>query len=128
MPYEGIDDLVRVLAALAPQRPRLRLLVAGDGTALPGVAALAEAMGVRDRVDLPGRVDRSVAPLYHQALDVFCVPRKDTSVTREVTPMKPLEAMASRRPVLLSRLPALEELVEEGVTGRTMPALSLIHI
>ena len=122
VPYEGIDDLVRVLAALAPQRPRLRLLVAGDGTALPGVAALAEAMGVRDRVDLPGRVDRSVAPLYHQALDVFCVPRKDTSVTREVTPMKPLEAMASRRPVLLSRLPALEELVEEGVTGRTTPA------
>lgn len=122
VPYEGIDDLVRVLAALAPARPRLRLLVAGDGTALPGIAALAEALGVRDRVDLPGRVDRALAPLYHRALDVFCVPRKDTSVTREVTPMKPLEAMASGRPVLLSHLPALQELVAEGVTGRTVPA------
>ncbi|UBH24160.1 glycosyltransferase [Micrococcus porci] len=122
VPYEGLDDLVRVVALLADRRPRLRLLVAGDGTALPGLAALAEQLGVRDRVDLLGRVERARAPLCHQALDVFCVPRRDTSVTRDVTPMKPLEAMASARPVLLSRLPALQELVAEGETGATVPA------
>lgn len=124
VPYEGIEDLVRVLALLAEERPRLRLLVAGDGTALPAVARLSERLGVRDRVDLLGRVDRSIAPVCHQALDIFCVPRQDTSVTRAVTPMKPLEAMATARPVVLSRLPALQEIVADGRTGLTVPAES----
>jgi len=34
-----------------------------------------------------------------------------------VTPLKPLEAMATGRPVVASRLPALEEIVSEGETG-----------
>ncbi|XNZ00918.1 glycosyltransferase family 4 protein [Micrococcus luteus] len=122
VPYEGLDDLVRAVARLAPERPRLRLLIAGDGTALPGLRQLAAELGILDRLLTPGRVDRSLAPVYHQALDVFCVPRKDTSVTRSVTPMKPLEAMASGRAVALSDLPALREIVDTDVTGVLLPA------
>ncbi|MDY6055653.1 glycosyltransferase [Micrococcus sp.] len=122
VPYEGLHDLVRVLALLAPRRPRLRLLVVGDGTALPGLRRLAEELGVADRLITPGRLDRSLAPAAHRALDVFCVPRLDTGVTRSVTPMKPLEAMASARPTLVSDLPALREIVEHGVTGLCLPA------
>lgn len=122
VPYEGLDDLVRAVARLAPTRPRLRLLVAGDGTALPGVQQLAAELGIADRLVTPGRVDRSQAPTWHRALDVFCVPRKDTSVTRAVTPMKPLEAMASARPVAVSDLPALREIVDDGRTGVLVPA------
>lgn len=122
VPYEGLDDLVTAVAAAAPARPRLRLLIAGDGTALPGLRRVADELGIADRLDTPGRVDRSLAPLYHQALDVFCVPRKDTSVTRAVTPMKPLEAMASARAVAVSDLPALREIVRHGETGVLLPA------
>ena len=122
VPYEGLDDLVRTVAALAAHRPRLRLMIAGDGTALPGLQQLAGELGIADRLVALGRVDRALAPLCHQALDVFCVPRKDTSVTRAVTPMKPLEAMASSRPVAVSDLPALREIVSDGVTGVLVPA------
>lgn len=122
VPYEGLDDLVRAVALLTASRPRLRLLVAGDGTALPGLRRLADELGIGDRVDLLGRVDRSLAPTCHRALDVFCVPRKDTTVTRSVTPMKPLEAMASARAVLVSDLPALREIVRDGETGVLVPA------
>ena len=68
-----------------------------------------------------GRVPRHQAYLYHQALDVFVVPRKDLSVARDVTPLKPVEAMACARPVVASRLPALAEIVEDGVTGFLAP-------
>ena len=122
VPYEGLDDLVRAVAALVDERPRLRLAVVGDGVALPALRRLAADLGIEDRLLAPGRVDRSLAPVWHQALDVFCVPRKDTGVTRAVTPMKPLEAMATSRPVLVSDLPALSEIVEDGVTGRVLPA------
>ncbi|MGO2862712.1 MAG: glycosyltransferase, partial [Brevibacterium sp.] len=50
----------------------------------------------------------------HQlALDAIVVPRKDEPVCRLVTPIKPIEAMGLARPVVVSDLPALRELVPE---------------
>ncbi|MGO1182503.1 MAG: glycosyltransferase family 4 protein [Micrococcaceae bacterium] len=116
--YEGLDTVVEAVAHLAATRPKLRFLVVGDGADLPRLKERATELGISDRLITPGRVDRSLAHLYHQSLDVFVVPRKDTSVTRAVTPMKPLEASASGRPVVASDLPALAELVQDGITGR----------
>jgi glycosyltransferase involved in cell wall biosynthesis len=120
--YEGLDVLVRAVARLAPRYPRLRLRIAGDGVSLPGLRVLAEELGISGRSDFPGRVQRSEAILHHAALDVFVVPRKDLPVTRSVTPMKSVESSAVGRPVVASDLPALAELVQDGVTGRLVPA------
>ena len=35
--YEGLDDLVRAFALLAPNFPQLRLLIVGDGVAGPAL-------------------------------------------------------------------------------------------
>ncbi|QCU78353.1 glycosyltransferase [Citricoccus sp. SGAir0253] len=115
--YEGLHLLVRAVARLAPAYPRLRLHVVGDGVSRPRLEVLARQLGIGDRCAFPGRVDRSEAPVHHAALDVFVVPRRDLPVTRTVTPMKSVEASAVGRPVVASRLPALEELVQEGRTG-----------
>lgn len=120
--YEGLDVLVRAVARLIPRYPRLRLRIAGDGVSRPALRVLAEELGITDRSDFPGRVQRAEAILHHAALDVFVVPRKDLPVTRSVTPMKSVEASAVGRPVVASDLPALAELVEDGVTGRLVPA------
>ncbi|WP_225217565.1 glycosyltransferase family 4 protein [Arthrobacter pullicola] len=115
--YEGLDDLLQAFALLAPQHPELRCLIVGDGIAGPGLKRLAAELGLGDRALFPGRVPREQAHLYHQALDIFVVPRKDYPVTRMVTPLKPVEALASGRPVVFSDLPALHEVVREGVDG-----------
>ncbi|WP_354349981.1 glycosyltransferase [Pseudarthrobacter sp. PvP090] len=115
--YEGIDDLLAAFVLLAPDMPGLRLLIVGDGSARPSLEIQALRSGYADRVIFTGRVPRSHAALYHRALDVFVVPRKDLDVTRSVTPLKPVEAMACARPVVASDLPALAEIVEDRVTG-----------
>lgn len=115
--YEGIDDLLRAFAHMAPVHPGAYCLIVGDGSAAPSLKSLAVELGITDRVLFPGRVPRAAAHLWHQALDIFVVPRKDLPVTRAVTPLKPVEASASARPVAVSDLPALRELVEDGVTG-----------
>ncbi len=120
--YEGLDDLLRAFALLAPQYPRLTCLIAGDGTAAPGLKTLAAELGIDGRVMFPGRVSREDAHLYHQAFDIFVVPRKDLNVTRAVTPLKPVEAMACCTPVVASSLPALRELVNDGGNGALVPA------
>ena len=122
MAYEGLDDLVRAFALLAPEYPQLRLLIVGDGVSRPALEEQISALGLSDRAIFTGRVPRDLAPLYHQALDVFVVPRKDLAVTRAVTPLKPVEALASARPVVGSDLPALREIIDDGGTGLLAPA------
>jgi glycosyltransferase involved in cell wall biosynthesis len=117
VPYEGIEDLLAAFVLLAGDIPQLRLLIVGDGSSRPSMQIQAQRSGYADRIVFTGRVPRSQTALYHQALDVFVVPRKDLEVTRSVTPLKPVEAMACARPVVASDLPALAEIVEDRVTG-----------
>lgn len=119
--YEGLDDLITAFALLAPGRPRLRLLIVGSGVSLPSLQDQARRTGFGDRIIFTGLVPRDRASTYHQALDVFVVPRKNLDVTRSVTPLKPVEALASARPVVASELPALAEIVYDGRTGLLVP-------
>ena len=121
VPYEGLDDLITAFALLAPSNPRLRLLIVGSGVSLPSLEDQARRTAYGDRVIFTGRVPRNQARDYHQALDVFVVPRKNLDVTRSVTPLKPVEALASARPVVASALPALAEIVDDGRTGLLVP-------
>ena len=122
VPYEGIETVVEAAATLMRNRSKLRLLIVGDGTALPNIIETAKRFGIADKIFTPGRVDRDESHLYHQALDIFVVPRMSTEVTRTVTPMKSVEASASAKPVIASDLPALSELVNHGKTGLLVPA------
>lgn len=122
--YEGIDDLIAAFAELAGSHPDLKLLIVGDGVSLPALKEQAKQCGFGDRVIFTGRVSKDEAVGYHQALDIFVVPRKDFEVTRSVTPLKPVEALACARPVVASDLPALREIVLDGVNGLVLPAES----
>jgi glycosyltransferase involved in cell wall biosynthesis len=126
--YEGLDDLVRAFAILAPNFPELRLLIVGDGVAAPALREQVRELGLTDKTIFTGRVPRNLTPVYHQALDVFVVPRKDLDVTRAVTPLKPVEALASARPVVASDLPALREIIDDGGSGLLAPAASPIEL
>ena len=56
-----------------------------------------------------GRRPKSEIIDWYRKLDVFAMTRKDTDVTRVVTPIKALEAQAVLVPVVASDLPALRE-------------------
>ncbi|MFJ5954526.1 glycosyltransferase family 4 protein [Paenarthrobacter sp. NPDC092416] len=120
--YEGLDDLVTAFALLAPRLSELKLVLVGDGTAAPALHDQVRRLGLSERTIFTGRVLPEQARLYHLALDVFVVPRKDLAVTRAVTPLKPVEALASARPVVASNLEALREIVHDGVNGRVTDA------
>ncbi|WP_262925711.1 glycosyltransferase [Kocuria atrinae] len=119
--YEGLDDLVRAVDIARKSVPSILAVIVGDGVARPGLQQLVSDLGIQDHLKFCGRVDRSEAVEYFRSLDVFVVPRKDRTVTRAVTPLKPVEALASRTAVVASDLPALREVIDHGVTGLLTP-------
>ncbi|MDR6227026.1 glycosyltransferase [Desmospora profundinema] len=116
-PYEGLDDLIQAFARLSDERDDLRLLIVGGGRELPRLKEWASRLQVRDRVIFTGRVAHSEVPRYYSLVDLCPFPRMGASVCELIPPLKPLEAMALAKTVLVSDLPALREMVRDGETG-----------
>lgn len=113
--YEGLDTLLRAVALLRAAGADVRVLIAGDGTARASLERLAAELNLGKAAVFTGRLAPEDALLAHQSLDVFAVPRTNDRVCRSVTPLKPIEAMAVGRPVVMSDIPPLAELVHNAV-------------
>ncbi len=122
VPYEGVEVLLRGARELLDRGHDIEVLVVGDGTARAGWEREAQTLGLDRRCRFTGRVPHADIAAYYEAIDVFVVPRRAERVCQLVTPLKPVEAMALERCVVVSDLPALTEMVEDGVTGRIFGA------
>lgn len=96
-------------------RERMRLVLVGDGTLRPQVEAILQEAGMRDLAWLPG--ERADVPQVLRGLDCFVLPSLAEGVSNTV-----LEAMASGLPVVATRVGANDDLIEDGATGRLVPA------
>ena len=68
-----------------------------------------------DWVILPGRVPHDEVSDYYSLIDITPFPRKPQPVTEMVSPMKPLEAAAMKKAIVVSSVKALKEMiVHEG--------------
>lgn len=117
---KGHEDLLAVFARLAGDYPRARLFFVGDGLWRQRLQARAAALGVGDRVTWAGLVPRTeVADTLH-AMDmlVHCSLREGLA---RVLP----QAFLSYLPVVSYDIDGAREVVEDGVTGRLVPAQDL---
>jgi len=115
--YEGFGTLLDAAAVLRDRGVPIRVLLVGDGAERENLLAQVKRLGLGDLAILPGRVGPEEALQAQAALDIFVCPRLDLRVTRLVTPLKPVEAMALGKPVVLSDLPALAELLGGSEAG-----------
>lgn len=112
---KGIDVLLRAAAEL----PEARVTVAGDGPEREALEALARELGLAERVKFLGAVASEAVPDLLAAADVFVLPcRPDSAGDKDGIPVVLMEAMAAAVPVVSGDLPAIRELVEDGVSGR----------
>lgn len=115
VPYEGIHYLVDAAALV----PNAKFLLVGDGEERGRLEQQVDDLGLRGRVVLTGRVPHDEVRSYYDMIDVFVVPRTADRVCQLVTPLKPFEAMAAGKAMVVSDVPALRSLIVEGVTGTT---------
>ena len=96
----------------------LKCLVVGEGDLKEKYIKMAQELGIQDHVQFLGNVPHAQLPDYYRNADLFVFP----SVSRaEAFGLVVLEAMASGLPVIVSNLPGVRTLVEEGVNGFKVP-------
>lgn len=115
-PEKGHLDLIDVLAGNADRLRAVQLVLVGDGPMRGAIAERAAKRQVQVHF-LGARAD--VADLL-PAFDLVVLPSRPVV---ETLPLSVMEAMAAGRPVVATRVGALDELIEEGVTGWLVPPL-----
>jgi len=119
--HEGIGTLLEAVKILGDRGVPTRALIVGDGPERGALQRQAATLGLN--AIFTGRVPMARVRDYHAVLDVFVVPRTPDRVCQLVTPLKPVEAMASGLPVVVSAVNALGEVVRDRVTGLQFPPL-----
>jgi PEP-CTERM/exosortase A-associated glycosyltransferase len=119
--YEGIRYLIEATRLLRDRGRRVRLLLVGDGEERGALEERAEELGLRAgrAAIFTGRVPHAEIEAYYSIIDLFVVPRTADRVSQLVTPLKPYEAMAMQRCLVVSGVGALLEIVQDGETGRS---------
>ena len=120
--HEGIGTLLEATAILRDRGVPARALIVGDGPERAALQRQADAAGLAQAAVFTGRVPAAKVRQFHALLDIFVVPRTPDRVCQLVTPLKPVEAMASGLCVVTSEVKALTEIVKHEVTGmQTVP-------
>jgi glycosyltransferase involved in cell wall biosynthesis len=114
-PAKAHADMIEAFAAMSTRVPEARLLLVGEGPLRPTLEAEVARRGLGQRVRLLG-VGGESAELV-KACDVFVL-----SSVREGLPVSVLEAMRAGRPVVATDVGGTGEAVDDGVTGRLVPA------
>jgi glycosyltransferase involved in cell wall biosynthesis len=115
-PWHGAGVAVEALVRLPSD---VRLVMVGDGEQRLACHALAESLGVAERIEWTGALPRSTALRRLAECDVLLSPH--TPLPGQPffgSPTKIFEYMALGRPIVASRLGQLGEVLEDGVTAR----------
>jgi len=114
--YKGLDDLIRAM----PELPGAVAVIVGAGPMSAEWQALAQQLGVGERVIFVGEVSDAELPTYYHAADIYVASANSRA---EAFGLSILEAMASRLPVISTEVgTATSWINQDGVTGFVVPA------
>jgi phosphatidylinositol alpha-1,6-mannosyltransferase len=110
--YKGVDETLLAVRALSEEMDDIHYIIAGDGADRPRLTALADNLGLSNRVTFAGYVRDEEKADHYRLSDVFSLPGRG-----EGFGIVYLEALACGVPVIASCLDASAETVIFGRSG-----------
>jgi phosphatidylinositol alpha-mannosyltransferase len=116
--WKGIEELIRAFAITHANAPDARLRIVGDGDATPELRALCHALDIADYVEFSGRLSGTDLADAYRVSRCLVLP---SLTAAESFGMTLIEAMASGRPVIGSRVGGIPFVIEDGYNGLLVP-------
>ncbi len=113
--YEGLDLLVK--AATHLKELPCKFLIVGSGESLESLKELSQKLSLEEVFIFIGRVPHNEVQEYYTLIDLVILPRLPQPVCELVSPLKPFEAMAEKKLLLMSDVAPMKEFTIEGVNG-----------
>jgi glycosyltransferase involved in cell wall biosynthesis len=107
---KGFEYLLRAVRDLRKMFPGVILVIVGEGPDRKAIEGMVQEYGLQSNVVLAGQ--RNDMPGVYAAMDIFVLPSLN-----EGLPMTLLEAMASSRPVVATRVGAIPSVIADGENG-----------
>jgi glycosyltransferase involved in cell wall biosynthesis len=115
--WKGVDVLLEAVARV----PSVKVLIAGGHEAEPDLQRVrerAQALGIAARAEFAGLVPPAAVPGMLARATILVLPNLPTAIsTRFTSPLKVFEYMAAGRVIVASDLPAIREVMRDGVNG-----------
>lgn len=108
---KGHDSLIRAVPFLKKRFPNIRILLVGEGKFKPELERITAELKLENHVRFCGNVPDITEPLA--AMDVFTLP----ATWREGFGLSLIEAMACRKPVVVTNVWSLNTLIQDRETG-----------
>src|SRR6184192_1254954 len=116
--FKGFEHLIAACAELASRGVDFTCDIIGDGPLHDALQAKIDVLNLSSRINLLGSLSQRAVLEALQAADIFALASvTDAEGASDVFPTVILEAMASARPVVSTRLAGIPELVVDGETG-----------
>lgn len=124
---KGHDIVIQALARLGPELSDTQYLIAGDGPHRATLENLARSLGVAERVNFLGRVDRADLPLLYSAADLFVMVARERRESCDVEGFGIvfIEAAACGTPSIGGKSGGIEDAVVDGETGLLVDPLDV---
>jgi glycosyltransferase involved in cell wall biosynthesis len=114
---KGISELLRALREVAGRIPEVRLHLIGEGNMTESYRKQAKNLGVQDQVNFHGWMSTDAIQEFIAKCAVGVFPSRVESFG-----MSMAEAMGAGLPIIATRVGALPEFIEHGVTGTLVPS------
>jgi glycosyltransferase involved in cell wall biosynthesis len=104
-----VETVIRAMQLVQREIPRARLLVVGEGdpSEVAQMRGLIKALGVKGSIRL--RIPENMMPDIYKSLDVVVIPRSE--MLGDAVPMKLLEAVVAKVPIVASKSSAISRLL-----------------
>ena len=113
--YEGLDLLMQ--AATQLKDLPCKFLIVGSGESLEALKEFSKKLSLEEVFIFIGRVPYNEVQEYYTLIDLVILPRLPQPVCELVSPLKPFEAMAEKKLLLMSDVAPMKEFTIEGVNG-----------
>jgi glycogen synthase len=122
IPLEGLEMVVQAIAKVkAIYNVELIFKIAGMGESIESIRKITCDLGVEEQIVLYGTLPFQRVGEFYDEVDVIINFRRNEEIAHSVTPLKPLEAMAQKKLVIVSDVRGMLELVTDHVTGVVVP-------